>query len=158
MKRGRQNVRKFTMASSPDDEASLEAMKYRDLQKVAKEVGVKANLPKAQLIQKIMEAKLSKAAEDRVESAAAPPSPKATTPKAKIVTPKAKTVTPKAKIATPKAKSVTPKVQQVRKSSGSSAKKTTTPKARRQVALIKEPIFISMNFNYEYKIIRSFVL
>ena len=151
MKRGRQNVRKFTMASSPDDEASLEAMKYRDLQKVAKEVGVKANLPKAQLIQKIMEAKLSKAAEDRVESAAAPPSPKATTPKAKIVT-------PKAKIATPKAKSVTPKVQQVRKSSGSSAKKTTTPKARRQVALIKEPIFISMNFNYEYKIIRSFVL
>ena len=151
MKRGRQNVRKFTMASSPDDEASLEAMKYRDLQKVAKEVGVKANLPKAQLIQKIMEAKLSKAAEDRVESAAAPPSPKATTPKAKIVT-------PKAKIATPKAKSVTPKVQQVRKSSGSSAKKATTPKARRQVALIKEPIFISMNFNYEYKIIRFFVL
>merc|ERR1719445_935803 len=97
-------------------------MKYRDLQKVAKEIGVKANLPKAQLIQKILEAKSSKAAEDRFEPAAAP-SPKAATPKAK-------TVTPKAKIATPKAKSVTPKAQQVRKSTGSSAKKTTTPKAR----------------------------
>ena len=128
------------MASSPDDEAGLEAMKYRDLQKVAKEIGVRANLPKAQLIQKILEAKSSKAAEDRVEPAAAP-SPKATTPKVKTVTPKAKTVTPKPKIATPKAKSVTPKAQEVRKSTGSSAKKTTTPKARRQVALIYEPNF-----------------
>ena len=133
---------------SPDDEAGLEAMKYRDLQKVAKENSIKANLPKAQLIQKILEAKSSKAAEDRVEPAAAP-SPKATTPKAKTVTPKAKTVTPKPKIATPKAKSVTPKAQEVRKSTGSSAKKTTTPKARRQVALIYEPIFISINFNLE---------
>ena len=42
---------------SPDDEAGLEAMKYRDLQKVAKEMGVKANLPKAQLVQKILELK-----------------------------------------------------------------------------------------------------
>ena len=120
------------MASSSNDETALKAMTYRDLQKVAKEVGVKANLPKAQLIQKIMEAKSSRAAEDRVESAAAP-SPKVTTPKAKIFTPKAKTVTPKAKIVTPKAKSVTPKAEQFRKSTGSSAKKTTTPKARWQV-------------------------
>ena len=37
------------MASSPNDEASLKAMKYRDLQKVAKEVSVRANLPKTQL-------------------------------------------------------------------------------------------------------------
>ena len=130
------------MASSPDDEAGLEAMKYRDLQKVAKENSIKANLPKAQLIQKILEAKSSKAA-------VAAPSPKATTPKAKTVTPKAKTVTPKPKIATPKAKRVTPKAQEVRKSTGSSAKKTTTPKARRQVALINEPIFISINFTLE---------
>ena len=129
------------MASSPDDEAGLEAMKYRDLQKVAKENSIKANLPKAQLIQKILEAKSSKAA-------VAAPSPKATTPKAKTVTPKAKTVTPKPKIATPKAKSVTPKAQEVRKSTGSSAKKTTTPKARRQVALIKEPILFIVNSNH----------
>ena len=78
MKRGRESVKKFErtssliMASSPDDEAGLEAMKYRDLQKVAKENSIKANLPKAQLIQKILEAKSSKAAEDRVESPAAP--------------------------------------------------------------------------------------
>ena len=59
------------MVSSPDDEAGLEGMKYRDLQKVAKEVGVRANLPKVELIQKILEAKSSKAAEDPVESPAA---------------------------------------------------------------------------------------
>ena len=36
--------------------ADLEAMKYRDLQKFAKELGVKANLARAQLLQKILEA------------------------------------------------------------------------------------------------------
>ena len=44
------------MAPSLDDEA-LKAMKYRDLQKIAKEVGVKANLARPLLIQKILEAK-----------------------------------------------------------------------------------------------------
>ena len=32
-------------------------MKYRDLQKIAKEVGIKANLARPQLVQKILEAK-----------------------------------------------------------------------------------------------------
>ena len=39
--------------------ASLKAMKYRELQKVAKEVGVKANLSTVVLIQKILDAKLA---------------------------------------------------------------------------------------------------
>ena len=41
------------MTPSPE---RLEAMKYRDLQKVAKEIGVKANLARPLLIQKILEA------------------------------------------------------------------------------------------------------
>ena len=36
--------------------ADLEGMKYRDLQKMAKALGVKANLARAQLVQKILEA------------------------------------------------------------------------------------------------------
>ena len=106
---------------SPDDEAAagLEAMKYRDLQKVAKEVGVKANLPKAQLVQKILEARSSKGEEDRVE----------------LVDPSPKVATPTAKSATPTAKSATPKAEQARRSKGSSAKKAITPKAQRQVVL-----------------------
>ena len=49
----------LAMAPSPVDEAetSLKATKYRDLQKIAKEVGVKANLARPLLIQKILAAK-----------------------------------------------------------------------------------------------------
>ena len=43
--------------------ASLKAMKYRELQRVAKEVGVKANLSTVVLIQKILDAKLAAASE-----------------------------------------------------------------------------------------------
>ena len=43
----------------PNDEASLKAMKYRELQRVAKEVGVKANLSTVVLLQKILDAKLA---------------------------------------------------------------------------------------------------
>ena len=52
------------MAPSPNDEATLKEMKYRDLQKIAKKVGVKANLPKVQMIQMILEAQSSKADDD----------------------------------------------------------------------------------------------
>ena len=48
------------MAPSPNDETSLKDMKYRDLQRIAKEVGVRANLARPLLIQKILEVKLSK--------------------------------------------------------------------------------------------------
>ena len=42
----------------PDNEEALKAMKYKDVQKVAKKVGVKGTLPKVQLIEKIMEVQL----------------------------------------------------------------------------------------------------
>ena len=96
------------MESSPDDEAGLEAMKYRDLQKVAKEMGVKANLPKAQLVQKILELKSggtaapesAAASEERVaEPKGATPS-KAASPRAAVASPRAKT-TPKSDRRTP---------------------------------------------------------
>ena len=51
----------LAMAPSPDTEACLNAMSYRDLQKVAKQFRVKANLARVQLIQKILEAKSSQA-------------------------------------------------------------------------------------------------
>ena len=38
------------------DRDTLDGMKYRQLQKKAKEVGIKANLPKAQLIEEILKA------------------------------------------------------------------------------------------------------
>ena len=42
---------------APNDETRLKDMKYRELQKIAKEVGVKANLARPLLIQKILAAK-----------------------------------------------------------------------------------------------------
>ena len=45
---------------SPDKEAGLKAMKYRDVQKVAKEVGVKGTLTKDAMVQKILEVKTSR--------------------------------------------------------------------------------------------------
>ena len=45
---------------SSDNEEGLKAMKYRDLQKVAKKVGVKATLPTSQLVQEILKVKPSK--------------------------------------------------------------------------------------------------
>ena len=50
------------MASN--EETDLNAKKYRELQKIAKEAGIKANLPRVQLIQKLLEAKSSKAEEN----------------------------------------------------------------------------------------------
>ncbi len=106
----------------------LEAMKYRDLQKKAKELGVKANLPKAELVKKILEAA---AAKSKVATPKAK-TPKAATPKAK--TPKAttpKTATPKAK--TPKTatpKPVTPKAATPKaKTPKATTPKPVTPKA-----------------------------
>ena len=58
-----------TMAPSPNDETSLKDMKYRELQKMAKEVGVKANLARPLLIQKILAARgprESRGAQDHV--------------------------------------------------------------------------------------------
>ena len=51
-------TRSSTPASTPAPRApaDLEAMKYRDLQKSAKQLGVKANLARPQLVQKILEA------------------------------------------------------------------------------------------------------
>ena len=42
----------------PDNEEALKAMKYKDVQKVAKKVGVKGTLPKVKLIERIMEVQL----------------------------------------------------------------------------------------------------
>jgi hypothetical protein len=59
--RSRQNVRKkenlihLVMADTDWSETSLEGLKYRDLQRLAKEAGVKANLPKAQIVQKLVQ-------------------------------------------------------------------------------------------------------
>ena len=48
-----------SMAAVPlPSPADLEAMKYKDLQKLAKTLGVKANLARAQLMKKILEANM----------------------------------------------------------------------------------------------------
>ncbi len=79
--------------------SELDSLKYRELQKLAKEAGVKANLPRAQLVEALMktgeeaEVKVTpgKRFVEFVSEEEEPPSqctPKASTPKEKSATPR----------------------------------------------------------------------
>ena len=126
----------------------LDSQKYRALQKLAKDNGIKANLPKAALIEELL--KIEDEGQRFVEfiGDVSPPegvllessadgednqsnglnktfTPKKDTPKTKVKSPKAKVLPAKSKVTTPKAKVITPKAK-----INTTKSKVTTPKAK----------------------------